>query len=95
MICIKPIAPLGEMACTAPKLSARMTARIQAAEALRNFGDERAEGHIVSRAMRWTASDCATHEDSTKKFELSFASANALSPLGAVYSALEHAVTSG
>jgi hypothetical protein len=30
MICIKPIAPLGETACTAPKLSARMTPHIQA-----------------------------------------------------------------
>jgi hypothetical protein len=29
MICIKPIAPLGETACAAPKLSARMTPRIQ------------------------------------------------------------------
>lgn len=28
MICIKPIAPFGDIACTSPKLSARITARI-------------------------------------------------------------------
>src|SRR5579885_1953887 len=31
MICMRPIAPFGEMARTSPKLSACMTARIQAA----------------------------------------------------------------